>query len=133
MNTTTYYLIDAAGWTGAALVLLAYGLISTQWLEGHSFSYQALNMAGAFLLVVNSYYLGAYPSVGVNAAWIGIALLTLLRDWWRGPVKALSKVSAKFPKRVHLRKVTLQRIKLPTIHRSGQKSSHGQSAANGIV
>jgi hypothetical protein len=29
--------------------------------------------------------LGAYPSVGVNAAWAGIAAAMLVRIWWRGP------------------------------------------------
>ena len=47
--------------------------------------------------MVNSYYLGAYPSVGVNAAWAGIATLTLLRDWWKGPADAYKKVTAHFP------------------------------------
>ena len=112
MNITPF-LIDAIGWIGAALVLIAYGLLSIQWMSGNSFSYQALNVVGAVMLVINSYYLGAYPSVGVNAAWVGIAILTLLHDWWKGPAEAYKKVTTQLSKRVNLQKITLQRIKLP--------------------
>jgi hypothetical protein len=112
MNTFPI-LIDAIGWIGAALVLIAYGLLSIKWMEGDWLSYQALNAAGAIMLVINSYYLGAYPSVGVNAAWVGIAALTLFRDWWRGPVATYKKVTSQFSKRVTLQKIAIQRIKLP--------------------
>jgi hypothetical protein len=113
MNTFPIF-IDAVGWIGAALVLIAYGLLSIRWLEGNSFSYQALNVTGAVMLVVNSYYVGAYPSVGVNAAWVGIAALTLFRDWWRGPVETYKKVTGHISKRVALQKIALKRIKIPT-------------------
>jgi hypothetical protein len=36
-----------------------------------------MNLLGAILVLVNSSYYGAYPSVGVNAAWIAIGLYTL--------------------------------------------------------
>ena len=118
--------INLIGWIGAALVLLAYGLISTKWMEGNSFSYQALNVTGAFLLVINSYYLGAYPSVGVNVAWVGIAALTLFHDWWKGPVDAYKKVARQFSKRNSLRTITLKHVKLPGLkqaNRMPRKSS----------
>ena len=108
------------GWIGAALVLIAYCLLSIQWMEGNSISYQALNVTGAILLVVNSYYLGAYPSVGVNVAWVGIAMIALFRDWWIGPVTAYKKVTTQFSKRVNLRKITLQRLKLPGLKQTNR-------------
>lgn len=58
MMKTTTYIIDAVGWLGAALVLIAYGLLSIEWMNGNSISYQTLNVTGAILLVINSYYLG---------------------------------------------------------------------------
>lgn len=79
--------VDLIGWTGVVLVLLAYGLLSISYIDGNSRMYQWLNVAGAGLLVVNSAYLGAYPSVGVNAAWAGIAAVMLVRLWWQGPEK----------------------------------------------
>ncbi|MEI6290549.1 MAG: hypothetical protein WCP19_08960 [Chloroflexota bacterium] len=112
MNTT-YYFINIAGWTGAVLVLIAYALLSVKWLHGSSFSYQAMNMTGAVLLVINSYYLRAYPSVGVNAAWVGIALISLFHEWWKGPQAAIDEVKKRISKRRHLRKITLHQIKLP--------------------
>ena len=123
---------DAIGWIGAALVLIAYALLSIQWISGNSFSYQALNVTGAIMLVINSWYLGAYPSVGVNAAWVGIAALTLLRDWWKGPVEAYKKVTTQFSKRVNLQKVTLKRVKLPNFRHESRKVRKTNPATNGF-
>ena len=73
-------LINILGWSGTALCLLAYYLVSTRRLEGDSPIYQWMNILGALMLISNSAYFQAYPSVGVNVAWIGIALLTLFRS-----------------------------------------------------
>jgi quinol-cytochrome oxidoreductase complex cytochrome b subunit len=72
-------LIDVAGWVGAVVLLLAYGLVSTRKTEGDSALYQLLNLAGSALLMMNSFYYGAYPSSGVNIVWIGIAIFALTR------------------------------------------------------
>lgn len=72
-------LIDILGWTGVASLLIAYGLVSYKKLEGDSIAYQLLNLVGSALLILNSLFYGAYPSVGVNIAWIGIAIITLLQ------------------------------------------------------
>ena len=71
--------IDLAGWVGVAALLAAYALVSTRRLEGDSPLYQALNALGSLLLIVNSGYYRALPSVGINVAWIGIALYALAR------------------------------------------------------
>jgi len=72
-------LVDVIGWAGAAELLLAYVLVSARKTEGDSTIYQLLNLTGAAALIVNSFYYGAYPSVGVNILWIGIAVYTLAR------------------------------------------------------
>ncbi|MBI4456856.1 MAG: hypothetical protein HY644_13295 [Acidobacteria bacterium] len=72
-------LIEIAGWVGVAALLMAYGLISTGKVQGNSVTYQLLNMLGSVLLIVNSFYYGAYPSVGVNVAWVGIAIYALTK------------------------------------------------------
>jgi len=72
-------LSDILGWVGATLLLGAYVLVSSKRLEGDSLAYQLLNLAGSALLIVNSAYYGAYPSVGVNVVWIGIAVFTIAR------------------------------------------------------
>lgn len=75
---------DILGWAGAGLLLAAYVLVSSKRLEGDSVAYQLLNLAGSALLIVNSAYYGAYPSVGVNVVWIGIAVFTITRVVRRG-------------------------------------------------
>jgi hypothetical protein len=69
--------INVLGWIGVAALLGAYWLVSTQGATGNSRTYQCMNLVGAALVLVNSLYYGAYPSVGVNAAWIAIGAYTL--------------------------------------------------------
>jgi hypothetical protein len=69
--------INVLGWLGVAALLCAYWLVSTQKTMGDSRTYQGMNLLGAILVLVNSSYYGAYPSVGVNAAWIAIGVYTL--------------------------------------------------------
>jgi hypothetical protein len=72
-------LSDIVGWIGAACLVGAYALVSTKMLEGDSMAYQLLNLLGGVLVIVNSLHYGAYPSVGVNVVWIGIALFAIFR------------------------------------------------------
>ena len=69
--------INVLGWIGAAVLLYAYWLVSTQRTTGNSGMYQGMNLLGAILVLANSMYFGAYPSVGVNAAWIAIGAYAL--------------------------------------------------------
>lgn len=71
--------MDLIGWLGAALVLSAYFLVSTQRLDGDSAPFQWLNLAGGVGLLVNTLYYRAFPSSLVNIVWIIIAVATLLR------------------------------------------------------
>ncbi len=72
-------LINILGWTGAAMVLAAYFLVSTKRLEGDSVLFQVLNLFGSALIFLNSLHFGAYPSVGVNGVWMLIAVFALVR------------------------------------------------------
>ncbi len=72
-------LIEIGGWIGTAALLLAYGLVSTRRLAGDSTPYQALNLLGGSLVLVNSFYHGAMPSVAVNVFWVAIGLYALGR------------------------------------------------------
>jgi hypothetical protein len=76
---TTTFVIDVLGWTGAALLLTAYFQVSAGRWQGHTPIFQALNIAGSLLFIVNSGYHGAYPSMFVNVVWAGIALFALAR------------------------------------------------------
>jgi len=74
-------IVDVLGWVGTVLYLIAYALVSVKKVEGDSFLYQGLNIVAGILLVINTFYWRAYPSLGLNAAWIGIALFTLGRKY----------------------------------------------------
>ena len=75
-------LIEIAGWTGAALILAAYLLISTGRTTGQSTLYQGMNVAGAAGFIVNGWWHGAVPSAALNVVWMligGIALWRIMR------------------------------------------------------
>ena len=69
--------VDLLGWTGAAALLSAYWMVSTRRTEGGALSYQALNLVGSVLVLINSLYYGAFPSVAVNGAWIVIGVYAM--------------------------------------------------------
>ena len=71
------FAIGVIGWIGAAVLIDAYWLVSTRRTTGNSGAYQVLNLVGAILVLANSLWNGAYPSVGVNAVWIAIGLHAL--------------------------------------------------------
>jgi len=75
--------INIIGWLGTILYLVAYGLVSAKKAEGDSWLYQGLNMIAGALLIINTIYLRAYPSAGLNIAWVGIAIVTLGRKVWQ--------------------------------------------------
>ena len=72
-------LIEIVGWLGAFLVLAAYGLLTLGKLRGSSLSYQLMNLFGSTGLAVNSFWNGAFPSVGLNVIWMGIGVFALLK------------------------------------------------------
>ena len=73
-------LIEIVGWSGAVLILAAYGLLSTGKLEARSSTYQLMNVVGAAGFVINSGSKGAYPSAVLNIIWIAIGVFAVLRN-----------------------------------------------------
>jgi hypothetical protein len=71
------FFIDLVGWIGAAALLAAYWMVSTRRTDGGAMSYQTLNLIGSVLVLFNSLYYGAYPSVAVNAVWIVIGVYAI--------------------------------------------------------
>jgi len=84
-------LINVLGWIGAAVLLSAYWLVSTQRASGTSRRYQGMNLLGALLVLANSLYHGAHPSVGVNAFWIAIGLYTLAAAPFRASPSSMER------------------------------------------
>lgn len=72
-------LIEIVGWTGAALILAAYLLLSSGRLGGQSRLYQWMNVVGAAAFVINSGANGAIPSATLNVIWAMIGIWTLWR------------------------------------------------------
>jgi hypothetical protein len=68
---------DAIGWMGAALLLVAYAMVSSKKLEVDSTAYQLLNIIGSVFLVANTIFYRAYPSSFVNVIWAGIAIFSI--------------------------------------------------------
>ena len=77
--TLSLFLIEAAGWIGASLILGAYILLSAGKMQGNSPAYQWMNVVGAAGFILNSGYHGAIPSVAINVLWIGIGGFALWR------------------------------------------------------
>ena len=71
--------VEAAGWAGAALILLAYLLLSMGKVTGQSTLYQGMNVAGAAGFIVNGWWHGALPSAVLNVIWLLIGAFALLR------------------------------------------------------
>ncbi|MEM1125108.1 MAG: hypothetical protein AAGI71_00535 [Bacteroidota bacterium] len=72
---------DIIGWIGAALILLAYGLLTAERTDARSVFYQVLNVFGSIGLIINALYYGALPSFGLNVVWVGIAFYGLWNGW----------------------------------------------------
>jgi hypothetical protein len=73
-------IVDVIGWVGAAALILAYALVSSKRLSGHSLPFQLLNLLGSLCLILNTLCYRAYPSSFLNLVWAIIALATLARS-----------------------------------------------------
>ena len=69
--------VEAAGWIGAGLILLAYLLLSMGKVTGQSRLYQWMNVVGAAGFIANSGWNGAWPSAILNVIWVGIGVVAL--------------------------------------------------------
>jgi hypothetical protein len=73
-------LVEVAGWSGAALILGAYALISSGRVQPRSAPYQWMNILGATGFIINSGWNGAFPSAGLNVVWLFIGIYGLTRS-----------------------------------------------------
>jgi hypothetical protein len=72
-------IVDLVGWTGAAMLITAYGLMSWQRVKPDSPAYQVLNIIGGSLILTNSVFRRALPSAATNAFWVLVGFGALLR------------------------------------------------------
>ncbi len=87
--------VDIIGWLGAAAVLYAYVLVSTNRITGDSLHYQFFNVLGALFLIVNTWFNHAYPSMVVNIIWIVVAFYSLGRRYFTSVVLTGVKVKVR--------------------------------------
>jgi len=73
--------VEAAGWIGAGLILLAYLLLSMGKVTGQSPRYQGMNIVGAAGFIINGWWHGAIPSAALNVIWMMIGGVALWRIW----------------------------------------------------
>jgi hypothetical protein len=88
--TPLEFAIEVIGWSGAALILLAYLLLSMGRLTGQSAAYQWMNVFGAAGFIVNGWWHGALPSAVLNVIWMLIGGVAL----WRIAQRENSSTSA---------------------------------------
>lgn len=73
-------LVNVVGWTGMALLISAYGLVTAGRIHGTGLPFQLMNLVGGAALMVNSAYYGAWPSAVLNVVWVGIGIVGLVRS-----------------------------------------------------
>lgn len=65
---------DVIGWVGSVLIVAAYALNISGRMRSDAPFYLWGNILGSFALVLNTVYVGAYPSAAVNIIWVVIGL-----------------------------------------------------------
>ena len=76
--STVEIAVEVVGWAGAALILLAYLLLSADKLTGQSLLYQGMNIVGAAGFVINGWWHGAIPSAALHVLWL---LIGAIASW----------------------------------------------------
>ncbi len=71
--------IQTSGWVGTILIVLAYFLVSRQFLAAKSRVYQLMNLFGAIGVGVNVFNQEAWPALALQIIWAIIAIISLIR------------------------------------------------------
>jgi hypothetical protein len=82
--------IAIAGWSGAAVLLAAYALLSLRRLTGDGNAFQIMNIVGAAGIALNSGSNGAWASATLNLVWIAIGVAALARRASRARPRGLA-------------------------------------------
>ena len=72
-------LVEVAGWTGMAVLLLAYALSALGVLPAATRRAAALNLLGGLCLALHTGAHAAYPATVLNTTWAVIAIVALAR------------------------------------------------------
>ena len=69
---------EIVGWYGAAVILLAYALVSFRIIPAGGYIYQTLNLIGAIGIVIVSLVKKAQQPAILNMVWAIIALMAIM-------------------------------------------------------
>lgn len=73
-------IIEILGWIGMLLITSAYFIVLySKKITENSKIYNFMNLFGAILIIINSFYNGAYPSVGLNFVWSITAIYGIIK------------------------------------------------------
>ncbi len=75
--------MDLVGLAGSVLILLGYLGVSSGRMQGESAAFQAVNLAGALLLLWSLWYRPNPGAMLLEAVWAAIAAVALMRVWLR--------------------------------------------------
>ena len=73
---------ELLGWTGVVCVVLAYALLNFEAIEPKSAPYLLLNIFGSTGIIVSSSQKKDLQPVVLNAVWLFVALISLVRVFW---------------------------------------------------
>ena len=68
---------ESAGWTGAAIYIIAYFLLAIDVLSIRKVMYHLMNAVGGSLVCVNALLIGDRPVLVLNFLWMLIALFAI--------------------------------------------------------
>jgi hypothetical protein len=74
------HVLVAAGFIGAALIILAYFASQNGWLAADDRRFPALNLIGAILIFASLFVQWNSPSAVIEGFWIAISVYGLLRS-----------------------------------------------------
>ena len=72
------YIIDALGWIGALLTLVAYSFNSLNYISSQSQAYLLMNVFGCFLLIIYTYKKKAYANSVLNSIWLLMTVIAII-------------------------------------------------------
>lgn len=75
--------VECLGWLASILIVGSYALNLWGKIETNSKTYMWANIIGGLLFVINTYSHQAYPSMVVNIIWVIIALVLLLKPFFK--------------------------------------------------
>jgi hypothetical protein len=72
-------IFESLGWYGVVAILIAFALVSFDYIGAQSFWFQFLNLTGSVGIAIDAFYNKDKPAAFLNVAYALIALVVLLK------------------------------------------------------